>query len=157
MSTPLRFGTAPSQPRGTVCVDSRLVPAVPLPAYTQLYHENGEQRDGEPLPLYEPSQPLDDPPSFDSLLPSVSREGLELSRESTPTPPVDDGDAMEVDGSSSEDDEDAGSSAAGDTSLSADSDGMDICPPQPPTPRTPGGRKITETTHTTPFVAGLAL
>jgi hypothetical protein len=168
LSTPLRFGTAPACPTTSQLSNDATVPTVHLPAYTQLFHENGEQRDGEPLPMYELNGPSDQPPTFDSISTPVaaalSREGLELLRQPTPIQPVvpdaDDNDLMDVDGSGSEDEEasNAGGSTSSDNpspALASDTEPMDISPQLPPTPCTPGGRK-TFPRHA-PFVAGLAL
>ena len=87
LSTPIRFGTSLS-----TLPDASSSSAPPLPAYIQLFHENGDLRKCDPLPLYSgPAQiaapvvashtlspiapklasPMSPTPSYDSLFPSA--------------------------------------------------------------------------------------
>ncbi|WWC60381.1 uncharacterized protein I303_102953 [Kwoniella dejecticola CBS 10117] len=78
LSTPIKFGTRPST------MPSNKEKPAPLPAYIQLFHENGEQREGDPLPLYSKSDaisptassravPESPTPSYASLYPLTAR------------------------------------------------------------------------------------
>ncbi|ORY29829.1 hypothetical protein BCR39DRAFT_505406 [Naematelia encephala] len=61
LTTPIRFGTCPS-----TCPSSSSSTSpdhIQLPAYVQLFRENGEQRECDPLPLYTPPTPLPTTPS----------------------------------------------------------------------------------------------
>ena len=72
LTTPIRFGTCPSTIPGAVSKTS-------LPAYLQLFHENGDLRECDPLPLYSmptsemaPSSSYSPPiPDYESLYPDT--------------------------------------------------------------------------------------
>lgn len=89
LTTPLRCGTAP-QPRPNTAITSstQVMQAGPsqVPAYCQIFHENGTAReDEEALPLYEPDSPPAYASSFSSTcfaalgLESMSPDPLALS------------------------------------------------------------------------------
>ncbi|WVQ65031.1 uncharacterized protein L199_003201 [Kwoniella botswanensis] len=79
LSTPIKFGTRPST------MPSFKDKPTPLPAYIQLFHENGDLRECDPLPVYTGSTPTpslpatevpvpDTPaPSYASLYPLTTR------------------------------------------------------------------------------------
>ena len=85
LTTPIRFGTCPSTIPGAVSKTS-------LPAYLQLFHENGDLRECDPLPLYSmptsemaPSSSYSPPiPDYESLYPDTP--SASSSRASSPTP-----------------------------------------------------------------------
>ncbi|WRT65772.1 uncharacterized protein IL334_002721 [Kwoniella shivajii] len=95
LSTPIKFGTCPlTMPSAT----PRRAPA--LPAYIQLFHENGELRECDPLPIYitqdSPTSPPTSPiiqirsipdtpvPSYESLYPATNPKGC-ASRSPSPS------------------------------------------------------------------------
>lgn len=58
LTTPIRFGSSPkTMPRAGP-------PPPSLPAYIQLFHENGELRECDPLPLYPTPIPTCRPPAY---------------------------------------------------------------------------------------------
>ena len=84
LSTPVRFGSCI-----TTCPSS--TKAAPLPAYVQLFHENGELRECDPLPVYarylEQAEPLPPVPQYDSVFPSVPACSIEGHAEDPSSPP----------------------------------------------------------------------
>ena len=67
LSVPIQFGTCPQSMAATFRYRKPL-----LPAYIQLYHENGEQLPCDPLPIYNPVDPTTPPPSYTSHQPMSS-------------------------------------------------------------------------------------
>jgi hypothetical protein len=59
LSVPIRFGTCPETIAATCLYRKPL-----LPAYIQLYHENGEQLPCDPLPIYNLTDPTTPSPSY---------------------------------------------------------------------------------------------
>jgi len=59
LSIPIRFGTCP-ETLAANCLHRKPL----LPAYIQLYHENGEQLPCDPLPMYSLSDPRTPPPTY---------------------------------------------------------------------------------------------
>jgi hypothetical protein len=86
LSVPIQFGTSP-QSVSAMCKHPKPL----LPAYIQLYHENGEQLQCDPLPIYNPIDPTIPPPSYtsshsiSSLLASTTGSSSSRSRSSSPS------------------------------------------------------------------------
>ncbi|KAK4690062.1 hypothetical protein P7C73_g25, partial [Tremellales sp. Uapishka_1] len=78
LSTPIRFGTCPS----TMPSANRSSPA--LPAYIQLFHENGELRECDALPLYTDTPDTPAPTYSESM--QVAPEPLHAQSSPPPSP-----------------------------------------------------------------------
>jgi hypothetical protein len=86
LSVPIRFATSPTTEE-VVQGDTCILRKPTLPAYIQMFHENGEQRQCDPLPMYTPSTASTPPPSYypiaEAMVPSSPLPCL--SRSATPT------------------------------------------------------------------------
>lgn len=140
LTTPIRFGTLP----GTH-PDSRVKAVDHLPAYIQLFHENGDLRECDPLPIYSKDEPDGDinmaaiapvlaqptpVPSHKTVSPGMPPlPPLAVRRAITPPtaidiPSSDDDYPMETDSSSSGSDSDGESDVSDSTDSSGSSSGF---------------------------------
>jgi hypothetical protein len=70
LTTPIRFGTSPATEE-IIRAGSRSLRESVLPAYIQAFHENGEQRQCDPLPLYTKTAYSDPPPLYYTIAHSI--------------------------------------------------------------------------------------
>lgn len=80
LSVPIRFGTCPETIAANCLYRKPL-----LPAYIQLYHENGEQLPCDPLPMYNLTDPTTPPPSYTPTYRIPSPLPAAISRSSSPS------------------------------------------------------------------------
>jgi hypothetical protein len=142
LTTPIRFGTLPA-----THPDSKLRADTHLPAYIQLFHENGDLRECDPLPLYTRddsdvimTEPALAAPTLPNTKPVPSGVPLlpPLADRATPPPApaetqTEEDYPMESDSSGSDSDGDSESDSSGD-SASAASEASGSIPTRTPSP-----------------------